>query len=189
MRKFFTPLSIITFLFLIAGIQCRKDKISSVLPPVTQEGRNTIGFKVNGEVWVPYYKCGFGSNPCGEISARYGPPYNSIDHFSFGATQNTSENYSYLTIVGLFPITITGNKFDSVNIKYVGKKLSGVTHEWSKMWNGAPGIVEITRIDPISRVISGIFSFKLYNTYGGLTDSIEITDGRFDFTMNACICR
>ncbi len=185
MRNIFIPLSFTALLFGVAGIQCRKDKPSSVLPPITQEGRNTIGFKVNDEVWVPYYKCSFGGNPCAEISARYGPPSTSPDHFSLKVARESS----YLSIISQVPLTVTGNKFDSVNIKYLGKKSSGVTHEWSKMWNGTLGIFEITKIDPVGKIISGIFSFKLYSTYGGITDSIDITDGRFDFMMNACICR
>ena len=39
----------------------------ATLPPITQEGKNTFGCKVDGEVWVPYYKCGGTGNPCGEL--------------------------------------------------------------------------------------------------------------------------
>jgi hypothetical protein len=31
----------------------------NVLPPITQEGANTFGCKVNGEVWLPYKDGGF----------------------------------------------------------------------------------------------------------------------------------
>jgi len=43
---------------IIIASNCHKDKFApAVLPEATQEGKNTIGFSVNGEVWRPYYKC------------------------------------------------------------------------------------------------------------------------------------
>ena len=58
---------------LLASNHCKKDPTSNAkLPPATQEGRNTVGFMIDDEVWVPYYKCRFMGDPCGEISARYG---------------------------------------------------------------------------------------------------------------------
>ncbi|WP_293297800.1 hypothetical protein [Pedobacter sp. UBA4863] len=41
---------------LFTGMQCRKDgKLSGKeeLPPITQDGRNTFGFLLNGEIWIP----------------------------------------------------------------------------------------------------------------------------------------
>ena len=186
MKKIFFFLSILgCFCF----TTCKKDKPSKNLPPITQEGKNTIGFKVNGEVWTPYYECRYFGNPCGEIHARYGPPYNVIDRFSVGATRQNSGKASFLTISSLHPVTTTGNKYDSVTIYYTGENSSDNSDKWSKQSaGGPPGVFEITKIDLDKEIISGIFSFILYEDSGS-GRTLEITDGRFDFKMNACICR
>ena len=58
---------------LLASNHCRKDPTSNAkLPPATQEGRNTVGFMIDDEVWVPYYECRFMGDPCGEIHSSYG---------------------------------------------------------------------------------------------------------------------
>lgn len=58
-----TYLLLILFTILTTG-SCKKDPIkNAVLPPATQEGKNTVGFTINSEVWVPYYKCQSFSNP------------------------------------------------------------------------------------------------------------------------------
>lgn len=64
---------LLLLLFTIYTTGCKKDLAkNATLPPATQEGKNTVGFTVNGEVWVPYAKCESFSNPCREISAHYG---------------------------------------------------------------------------------------------------------------------
>lgn len=73
-------LLLICFVVLSAVNSCKKDPTkNATLPPATQEGKNTVGFTVNGEVWVPYYKCGFGQNPCGEISAKIQHSFSCIE--------------------------------------------------------------------------------------------------------------
>ena len=64
-------LSTLIICFSLTG--CKKDPTKNAkLPPITQEGKNTIGFTIDGEVWVPYYKCSLMGDPCGEIHASYG---------------------------------------------------------------------------------------------------------------------
>ncbi len=184
-RIFFT----LSMLGCLCFTTCKKDKPSKNLPPITQEGKNTLGFKVNGEVWTPYYECRYFGNPCGEIDARYGPPYNDIERFSIGAFRQNGDKASFLTISSLYPVTTTGNKYDSVTIYFTGENSSGNSDNWSKRWaGGPPGVFEITKIDMDTEIISGIFSFTLYEDSGS-GSTLEITDGRFDFRMNACICR
>jgi hypothetical protein len=189
MKPYF-PLTAIFFIsFILLSGRCKKDKLPDpVLPPATQEGKNTIGFKVNGNIWLPYYECGFGSDPCGEISVNYGPPNTFDNFFSYQVARRVTGSRSSLTVISLSPITYIGNKFDSVNIEFRTGNGTNLGTGYSKSYTGNPGTFEITKIDPVSKIISGIFSFRLYNNSGG-TDSIDITDGRFDFKMNSCICR
>lgn len=52
------PFFIFLTSFLLLNFSCKEDPTkNAVLPPATQEGKNTIGFTINGEVWVPYAKC------------------------------------------------------------------------------------------------------------------------------------
>lgn len=184
------PLTAIFFIsFILLSGRCKKDKLPDpVLPPATQEGKNTIGFKVNGNIWLPYYECGFGSDPCGEISAKYGPPDNVNDHFAFQVAKRYGTRHSSLSIGSFVPITTTGNKFDSVNINFRGENSSGNTDEWGKSLIGPQGVFEVTKVDRVARTISGIFSFTLYENNGS-GRTLDITEGRFDFKMNACHCR
>ncbi len=114
--------------FMVAISACKKDHINNqILPPETRSGKNTIGFSLNGQVWLPYYTCTLGSDPCGKISARYGTgfggPANNID-FSF--TRRANCKFSFLQI---FPkisstctITTIGNKIDSLSVAYFSDK-------------------------------------------------------------------
>src|ERR1700722_16428965 len=53
-------LSFCSFLLilLVANLHCKKSTPPpNILPAMTQEGKNTFGSMVNGEVWIPYYQC------------------------------------------------------------------------------------------------------------------------------------
>src|SRR6185312_62260 len=98
MKKFlFFSIALIALFFFSS---CKKDSTKNAkLPPITQEGTNTIGFTINGEVWVPYYKCRSFGNQCGEISATYGPSGGAaLDAFDFQITRQRGNKSSSLTI-------------------------------------------------------------------------------------------
>ena len=176
----------LTVLSLLCFTTCKKDKPSSKLPPITQEGKNTVGFKVNGKVWTPFFECRYFDNPCGEISARYGHPNLEIGHFGFNLTRRVGDKHSSFGLGGVEPITTVGDKYAIANFTFRGENSRGTTDSWRRSWSASapPGIFEITKIDMDNQIISGIFSFTLYEeNNSGRT--IEITEGRFDFKMNA----
>lgn len=50
------------------------------------------------------------------------------------------------------------------------------------------GKFEITKLDTINKIVSGIFSFTLYKG-GANLDSVTITEGRFDVKLgDVCKC-
>jgi hypothetical protein len=52
--------------------------------------------------------------------------------------------------------------------------------------NTSPRYFNITKLDTLNKIISGVFAFTLYGQNGlGGTDSVVITDGRFDFTIGS----
>src|SRR6266480_1928445 len=180
-------LILIFFSPLLVASNCHKDKFApAVLPEATQEGKNTIGFSVNGEVWRPYYKGTLSGDPCGEINARYdlpSAPKNSID-FSFSRQRNGK--MSYLLISAPFTtITFPGGKIDSVGVNYTGEQWSGNNDSYSNIQPGSTFV--ITKFDRSNQIISGVFEFILSedNGSGGLA---ILKEGRFDFKFNACRC-
>ena len=187
MKNIFLFLVLVFFYCLIG---CDKNLPSQNLPPITEEGKNTIGFLVDGEVWVPYAECGFFQNPCMELSVWYGPPHENPNKFSFYAGKRLT-NESILTsiiVTSRIPIKEPGNYYDSVSIIFHSDKIDPTTghpikYQKNDMFSGE---FNITRLDTVSQIIAGNFNFTLV---GKDNETIEITDGRFDFKIGACICR
>lgn len=182
-------LLVLMITILCSSLQCKKDKTNppTTLPPITQEGKNTFGCKVDGMVWVPYYKCGGTGNPCGElivdirklfqtplpVEINIGPgikyPDNSISSFSILPSNGSG-------------IYLVGNKIDSIILRY--------TKPGSVEYIEIPGMdfnnnFIITKLDTVNKIIAGIFQATLYRS---ATDSVKITEGRFDLKFQACRC-
>jgi len=159
---------------------------------VTQEGKNTFGCKINGEVWIPFYQCGLIEIPnhCKELQSVVTNPDTtsklpidfelsverelkmgggSFSAFYIGATIKTTGN--------------VGNFFDITLIK------DSVRYDPQYPLSPASNAIVVTKLDTVNQVISGTFNFTLYGPYGPANgDSMVITDGRFDVTYNACLC-
>lgn len=171
---------------LLCFVQCKKNAPVATLPEATDVGNNTIGFKVNGKVWIPFSACGIGSNPCGAVSVAYGNRYgNPTNNLSIGCERRTGNENATFSIYCLPNTTIssTGNKFDSVSIVYTDYAAAGGATGYSK-WYTPKGKVTVTKIDFAKEIVAGTFDCTLYNG----SDSIVITDGRFDVKFNACVC-
>lgn len=95
-------------------------------------------------------------------------PYSGI--FSLGPAGLrgfTSQDLSY--IYG------TGNVVDSMEIHFF------TNSEDYRTLNGDPNkIFQITKLDTVNKIISGIFSFTLYQSF---SDSLLVTDGTFDLQI------
>lgn len=176
---------------LLCFAKCRKDKMpNAVLPPVTQVGKNTIGFAINDAVWVPYYKCGFGRNPCGEAHVEYGPPSTPQGTLDFGFTREEGSKRSDLSISSALIGTITteGDKTDSIAVEYSDNSLSADGYFVGPL-SGSK--FTITKIDPQNQIISGQFELVLKERKNNgivTNNSIILKNGRFDFKFNVCKC-
>jgi hypothetical protein len=170
-------------LFFITGCSCKKQITdSNGLPSITQEGKNTVGFKVNGKVWTPYSPCGFSQDPCGAIQLGYNLSTAPMYYFALGVSRNSNPRSSF-GIVSITPYTIStiGNKYDSVNVTYTD--YSNGLDIYIQSYNHKGNFI-ITKIDFTNQIISGTFECTLYSA----TDSVVITDGRFDCKFYTCIC-
>lgn len=167
---------------------CKKDKATkAVLPPKNQEGKNTVGFTLNGEVWLPYYKCAIGSDPCGELSARYSYPYAAPYGIGFQFARLKNGKSSSLTIYTEQQNTICtiGNKIDSIGVVYSGENSEGNNDHYAYPQPGSKFLV--SKIDHQRQIISGEFVFIL-REQNGSGKEITLNDGRFDFKFNTCKC-
>jgi|GEM_PF-308806 len=179
------------FLILLTNTHCKVCCIPSlpnVLPPATQEGKNTFGCKINGVVWLPLFSCfaqttgncnalGFSIYPLATLSRLPIAFTLSARRQIYDTTFSMFNMYT-----GSSRITKAGNVTDSVTIIYF---------EGANEFSYFPpvqtsGAFDITKLDTVNSIISGTFHFTLYNSKG---DSVVVTDGRFDLTYNACLCQ
>jgi hypothetical protein len=181
-----TPIYILAFLMELICFSCNKSpSASNNLPPISQTGANTFGCKINGLNWVPYYQCDSYCMGCIELSSDLSPedstgifpfrfsltagrsvaPFSGFFEFSPFSNGGTSLNLDY--IYG------TGNVFDSLEIVFFNPV------RYTPNYGDPANIFQITKLDSVNRIVSGIFSFVLYSP----TDSIVITEGRFDLKM------
>jgi hypothetical protein len=172
-------------LLLLAGPQCKKSSPPlNILPPATQEGKNTFGCKVNGEIWIPYYQCSYGTSGCDELGFHVysSDSVNKLPlQFTLVAERSISDNNYSAFFINTYSganITQTGNIYNSLSIWCV----IGNDYHTQSLYTGS---MNLTKLDTVNNIMSGTFSFTQYNSP---SDSVVVTDGRFDLTFNACLC-
>ena len=193
-RYHMKKLILVCLLFSLAF--CNKNVPAPGLPAITEEGKNSFGFKLNGNTWVPYYDCNSfsGTGPAltflvyQDDSGRYAWPIgfdlnakrssgNSTDYFEMKTRSIISGNPAY--------ISRTGNIFDSLEISFHRSDCCAV---YTSVPNDPRGMVNVTKLDTLNKIISGTFSFTLYSYTSQNTDSMVITEGRFDMKFDGSIC-
>ncbi|POY34661.1 hypothetical protein C3K47_19120 [Solitalea longa] len=169
-------LSLLVILVFTAA-NCRKqnDLEPNGLPPATQEGKNTLGFLLNGESWTPR-----GFNGTANLSLYYDPTFRGgVFNVSCYNRETGSSNRQLL---GFFADSVQqGQKLQ------FGKKNFGVEFYDNYQINcdfsssdklvTAEGYCEITKIDKVNGIFSGKFEFTLKKEN---CKAIKITEGRFD---------
>lgn len=154
----------------------------TVLPPATQEGKNTFGCLVNGEVWVPHvtvlswtlYDKAFSFDESKGLGYGHGDCTIANDStyqvmaLAFGISHylpieyNTTSDSTYNNAFTVW--------FKDTNSKwYYPDETMTLKSNW----------FTLSKIDTTRNFISGTFEFTLYNTQNK-NDSIVVTDGRFD---------
>ena len=160
---------------LLCFIQCKKININSNgFPAASQDGKNTLGFLINGNQWQPQ-----GIRGTGNLSIDVDPSFNQgiFNIVAYNFNTPLSEQF----IIGVkdslnfinAPITLSFNRLSLYSVSYntpcdYFNQLNDVT---------SSGSMTITKLDRISHIISGAFSATLKKT--GCIE-VKITDGRFD---------
>jgi hypothetical protein len=156
-----------------------------VLPPITETGANTFGFKVNDNIYIPKDDTGYtppgGGTPKGLIVSS--GDTNLTDYYSI-----TARNYINFSIYIYIPEDRPQQKKYTFQLSPgVGSTLQDpdfphlflIINNKKYLSYENSGIIEFTKVDFTNEVCAGVFSAKLKNI-DDENDIIEITDGRFD---------
>src|SRR5690606_33459797 len=159
---------------LLTGMKCEKDNHrpnSDQLPTITQNGANTFGFLLNGEVWLP--KGGLLDQ---KLDLSYDPNYKG-GSFGILANRYLSSKDKMKLSIGLTGVNITGTYyFNNNGIIYDDSKSNCYYYE-NRIVSGS---ITITKIDLTNKFISGTFEFKLEKDG---CPTINATQGRFDLKI------
>ena len=162
----------LTFMFLVFSCK-ERDQDTEILPAATQEGKNTGGALVNGQVWVAKIEVP-DTNPAGNNTIYSVDPVLGIYRLQIVLRKyiyldsqiviNISDNQDFSPKNYLIPDDSFSFYSPSVNDVYYTKQ-------------GNVGTLTITRFDKVNRIVSGTFTFKAVNSAGQM---VTITEGRFD---------
>ncbi len=169
-------------LLLLAAISSCTKEAEFSLPPKTQDGRNTLGFKADGKVWVNYGEiCNWfvcednvvegrlHKNPDGSYTLGVAAYYND-------KKKNISQQFSllakYVDAAGTYKVKREHDNFVSLVIEMS-------QNNFYQLGSNSIFNLTITRLDTVNHIISGEFSGTLQN-YNDTTKTITIADGRFD---------
>ncbi|WP_133273044.1 hypothetical protein [Hymenobacter radiodurans] len=164
---------------------CQKED-PNALPKATQKGKNTAGFLIDGQVWLP--KATITSVPSSAVGATWSKTrYGRSLQFGFGRAQNEDKDRTsfgfYLPDIrqaGTFRLEqerdlLTGNRnpsYGSYQITYPKPS------RFFSTGPSAPGQLVITRFDTVARVVAGTFEMTVQEDGG--SERHQITQGRFD---------
>lgn len=179
--------TILTFLlmtFTIAGCSSCKKNVDTAadntygLPNATQEGKNTLGFLLNGQPWTPKGQVGVSANLTVSVDFGYNQGVfgitayrvnsnNTRDYFGFGIRDSlnfiSSPSNILLTSKSLFQASFSNSVCQT---------------DYYDMAIYRSGNLYITKLDKVNRIIAGAFNITLFKA--GCPDTIKITEGRFD---------
>lgn len=149
------------------------DSKSPTLPPATQTGANTLGFLLNGQLWLPDGACGYSNQ-----SPVYDPDFNGKPEFDmtcFKCTTSQRMTFAFylrgINHTGVYPVSpdsLGSCGFASDNCQYL-------YHDTTVYRKG-----NITITNFSLPIISGTFEMVMYKKG---CDSLKITQGRFDIKL------
>lgn len=163
------------------------------LPPITSVGANTMGFEVDGRVWVNYGRGCYGSGGGGcfdNVLQAKASTYRGVRRFSLSAgllTPRHQEDFSFsidsLRGPGTYP---AGPPPASLPPGAVGTGANGIHLTEGRLRQSfvsranATRIV-LTRVDTVAHIVSGTFEGRLEDGFNPGT-FVTIRNGRFDMT-------
>ncbi len=186
---------LILSLMLLQSCSNNDDTFTPTLPPATQTGENTFGAYIDGKLLTPRDGDGtFGSPDRGMrfwVSPPPGITYDELHvrDFKSGTGGIIKIHFDDLDQNGEGTFTINESNCedgidanDNINITSRWWNEATQTFKWyCSIENG--GIIVISRLDLVNRIVSGTFSCTMQNRDDS-NDIIEITQGRFDINRS-----
>ncbi|MDX1906375.1 MAG: DUF6252 family protein [Bacteroidia bacterium] len=163
-----TPILLMAVLLILLLSACDRPLFGPNLPRETQEGANTFGCRVDGEVWLP-------NNPVFpyiSTSSSFGDGTMFVDADDRKGETSISIHF-YKKIFSDSTYSLFHNGADKWVYYYANNTFYYPDSQQA-------GYLMITRLDTLELgIVSGTFSFDAVNENDS-TDVIHITDGRFD---------
>ena len=179
-----TILLLLLITFTIAGCSsCKKNVDTSSdnpygLPNATQEGKNTLGFLLNGQPWTPKGQVGLSANLTVNVDLGYNQGVFVIGAYRYTSSTGIQEPFTIGIRDSLkffqFPITVPLSKTSLYGITYRNVQCDYFNQQGNVQCNGN---LTITKLDKSSQILSGTFNATFYKPG---CDTIKITEGRFD---------
>lgn len=161
------------------GIQCKKERTElEMLPPVTTYGAQTFGCLINGRAWPVYEKGRHiidGTYYKGNLNISY-DIYEPDPNGGWGPgtiKQSVTIRTKKIHTKGFYAITRTSSE-DQFSVSYADEFYSA--HYASNV--STICYITMHRLDSVKHVISGEFSFSLYDREG--SSRVNVEHGRFD---------
>ena len=189
-------------LFIVSLNSCTKSNDTETiaqdqLPAITTSGANTAGCIINGKVLIPKN----GSQTIGgpliyglkyHLGNSFGVPlFNDYFAVRIKNLKNIDGDDIYIHFnemvqgIGIYDLgQSNGNYFTASpnNNHVILKRIVNSDNVKTFLSNSNSGRITITRFNYPNKIISGIFSFNLYNS-NNPNEIIQITDGRFDINL------
>lgn len=178
MKKLLNIFLPLTLFWMLTASRCKKD----ILPPETQEGKNTFGCYVNGELFVPRGS-GLGSIKTCFYQFIY-PAENGYVFYAGGRRDENNEGFTKIAI-GFDSLQLEANKtYKLVNVgrgnAYGSYSFAASPLDTIQNYNTSEintGELLVKKFDNINHIVSGTFWFTVIKNNG---ETVHITDGRFD---------
>lgn len=156
------------------------------LPAATQEGRNTLGFKANGKVWVNYgdmcnnFTCE-DNYVEGRLHKNADRTYNLIVRAEYNYKFKDEKRYiSQSFMFSAHNVSKPGTYTLSPLHKNAADMVVNISqNDFYYLVNNAKLTLHLTRLDTINHIVSGQFEGVL-DHYTNASKTMAITDGRFD---------
>lgn len=171
--------SLFLVLVLSSFSSCDKDEDFSILPAETQSGKNTFGCNVEGKKFFGGYPIYFSPS---SLLATYNQKLDFLRIYTEGKFEDKKKGIMSLEI--LKPEIGVSTKIFRAIFNYYPRVIPGTSSIVTQYGVSHGGEVTITKLDTINQIVSGRFNLIAkgavdINDYSG-TDSIRITEGRFD---------
>jgi hypothetical protein len=159
----------------LMGCQACEDELE--LPPITTEGKNTFGCKVNGAVYLPKGGALQGGSKNADIVYESDTAKLVIGTRNFDADQSV--------LIELFDtpdFDVAHNEYVLTNEKYrVYYREDGDCNNCGCQYDIVEtGFLKLLRYDKQENIISGTFEFTARSPNSNCQPAIKITEGRFD---------